>query len=123
MVSRNTQGTLNFNPRVHKFNIILTPQPSATVDKPSGPNLYFEYLDTILFSGPDGTPCTGLDADPTGYLSYTGFPDLPAATYAGDGFGGKGPGGKRIPVDAEGLWVNDDSSFWVSDEYGPYICM
>ncbi|KAI0139150.1 esterase-like activity of phytase-domain-containing protein [Hypoxylon sp. NC0597] len=87
----NTQGTLNFNPRVHKFNIILTPQPSATVDKPSG------------------------------YLSYTGFPDLPAATYAGDGFGGKGPGGKRIPVDAEGLWVNDDSSFWVSDEYGPYI--
>ncbi|KAI0839689.1 esterase-like activity of phytase-domain-containing protein [Hypoxylon sp. FL0890] len=117
----NTQGTLNFNPRVHKFNIIFTPKPNATVENPSGPNLYFEYLDTILFSGPDGTPCTGLDADATGHLSYTGFPDLPAATYTGDGFGGEGPGGKRIPVDSEGLWVNEDSSFWVSDEYGPYI--
>ncbi|OTA90465.1 hypothetical protein M434DRAFT_397999 [Hypoxylon sp. CO27-5] len=117
----NTQGTLNFNPRVHKFNIIFTPQPGATVDNPSGPNLYFEYLDTILFSGPDGTPCTGLDADSTGHLSYAGFPDLPAATYTGDGFGGEGPGGKRIPVDAEGLYANDDSSFWVSDEYGPHI--
>ncbi|KAI0386465.1 esterase-like activity of phytase-domain-containing protein [Hypomontagnella monticulosa] len=117
----NTQGTLNFNPRVHKFNIVFTPKPDATVAKPSGPNVYFQYLDTILFSGPDGTPCTGLDADATGHLSFPGFPDLPAATYTGDGFGGDGPGGKRIPVDAEGLYVNDDSSFWVSDEYGPYI--
>ncbi|KAF3062240.1 hypothetical protein GL218_03000 [Daldinia childiae] len=117
----NTQGTLNFNPRVHKFNIVFTPNPDATVDNPSGPNLYFEYLDTILFSGPDGTPCTGLDADATGHISFSGFPDLPVATYTGDGFGGDGPGGKRIPVDAEGLYVNDDSSFWVSDEYGPYI--
>ncbi|KAI1099226.1 esterase-like activity of phytase-domain-containing protein [Jackrogersella minutella] len=117
----NTEGTLNFNPRVHKFNIIFTPQPNATVDSPSGPNLYFEYLDTILFSGPDGTPCTGLDADPTGNISFSGFPALPIATYTGDGFGGDGPGGKRIPVDSEGLYVNDDSSFWVSDEYGPYI--
>ncbi|KAL7621973.1 hypothetical protein AAE478_007474 [Parahypoxylon ruwenzoriense] len=117
----NTQGTLNFNPRVHKFNIIFNPQPQATVDNPSGPNLFFEYLDTIAFSGPDGTPCTGLDADATGHISFPGFPDLPVATYTGDGFGGDGSGGKRIPVDAEGLYVNDDGSFWVSDEYGPYI--
>lgn len=92
------------------------------MDNPSSPNLHFEYLDTILFSGPDGTPCTGLDADATGHISFSGFPDLPVATYTGDGFGGDGPGGKRIPVDSEGLYVNDDSSFWVSDEYGPYIC-
>ncbi|KAI1441151.1 esterase-like activity of phytase-domain-containing protein [Annulohypoxylon stygium] len=117
----NTEGTLNFNPRVHKFNIVFTPQPNATVDNPSRPNLYFEYLDTILFSGPDGTPCTGLDADAIGNVSYSGFPDLPIATYTGDGFGGDGSGGKRVPVDSEGLYVNDDSSFWVSDEYGPYI--
>ncbi|KAI2628679.1 esterase-like activity of phytase-domain-containing protein [Hypoxylon sp. NC1633] len=117
----NTQGTLNFNPRVHKFNIIFTPNSAATVGNPSGPNVYFNYLDTILFSAPDGTPCTGLDADATGHLTFSGFPDLPAATYTGDGFGGDGPGGKRIPVDAEGLYVNDDSTFWVSDEYGPYI--
>ncbi|KAH9891426.1 esterase-like activity of phytase-domain-containing protein [Xylariomycetidae sp. FL2044] len=117
----NTQGTLNFNPRVHKFSILFTPAPNATVAHPSGPNLHFQYLDTILFSGPDGTPCTGLDADATGHLSFPGFPDLPLATYTGDGFGGEGVGGKRIPVDAEGLFVNEDGTFWISDEYGPYI--
>ncbi|TGJ82775.1 hypothetical protein E0Z10_g5988 [Xylaria hypoxylon] len=117
----NTEGTLNYTPRVHKFNIFLTPQHNATISKPSAPNLEFQYIDTIKFSGPDGTPCTGLDGDATGHLSYTGFPDLPIATYEGDGFGGDGPGGKRIPIDPEGLYVNDDGTFWVSDEYGPYI--
>ncbi|RYC54424.1 hypothetical protein CHU98_g11785 [Xylaria longipes] len=90
-------------------------------ENPSSPNLEFQYIDTIKFSGPDGTPCTGLDGDIRGYLSYTGFPNLPVATYEGDGFGGDGPGGKRIPIDPEGLYVNDDGTFWVSDEYGPYI--
>ncbi|GAP91457.1 putative outer membrane autotransporter protein [Rosellinia necatrix] len=117
----NTEGTLNYNPRVHKFEISFTPQHKATVANPSSPNLAFHYLDSILFSGPDGAPCTGLDGDATGHLSYAGFPDLPIATYDGDGFGGEGPGGKRIPLDPEGLYVNDDGTFWVSDEYGPYI--
>ncbi|KAI1371475.1 esterase-like activity of phytase-domain-containing protein [Hypoxylon crocopeplum] len=116
-----TQGTLNFNPRVHKFSIVFTPAPAATVENPSGPNLFFQYQDTILFSGPDGAPCTGLDPDASGHLSFPGFPDLPVATYTGDGFGEDGPGGKRLAVDAEGLYVNEDSSFWVSDEYGPYV--
>ncbi|KAI1073390.1 esterase-like activity of phytase-domain-containing protein [Whalleya microplaca] len=117
----NTQGTLNFNPRVHKFNVVFTPAPNATVDNPSGPNLFLNYLDSVKFSGPDGTPCSGLDADPIGNLSFPGFPGLPVATYTGDGFGGNGTGGKRVVVDAEGLYVNDDGTFWVSDEYGPYI--
>lgn len=47
---------------------------------------------------------------------------MPVSTYTGDGFGGDGPGGKRITIDAEGLYVNEDSSFWVSDEFGPYVC-
>jgi hypothetical protein len=101
-------------PRVHKFDILFTPQ-TATVTNPSAPNLIFTYLETIRFFGPDGTPCTGLDADPTGFLQYDGFPVLPAATYVGDGFGNAGPGGKRIAIDAEGLILNSDGSFWVSD--------
>ncbi|KAI9732957.1 MAG: hypothetical protein M1818_007390 [Claussenomyces sp. TS43310] len=117
----NTEGTLNFQPRVHKFKIILTPQPDATVVNPSGNNLDLIYEDTIRFSGPDGTPCTGLDADGSGHLSYPGFPDLPVATYTGDGFGNSGSGGKRVPVDSEGIFLNPDGTFWVSDEYGPYI--
>lgn len=100
---RNTEGTLNYNPRVHKFGILFTPQYNATVSSPAAPNLKLQYIDTIKFSGPDGAPCTGLDGDATGHLSYTDFPDLPVATYEGDGFGGEGPGGKRIAIDPEGL--------------------
>ncbi|ORY64412.1 esterase-like activity of phytase-domain-containing protein [Pseudomassariella vexata] len=117
----NTQGTLNFQPRVHKFTVAFHPAPNATVENHSPPNLALSYLDTVRFSGPDDTPCTGLDGDVSGHLSYPGFPDLPVATYTGDGFGGEGPGGKRIAVDPEGLAVNEDGSFWVSDEYGPYV--
>jgi hypothetical protein len=118
---RNTEGTLNYQPRVHKFDILFTPQPNATVADPSGNNLFFTYKETILFYGPDGTPTTGLDADGTGHLSYPGFPDLPVATYQGDGFGNPGPEHKRIPIDSEGIFLNTDGSFWISDEYGPYV--
>ena len=79
------------------------------------------YLDTILLHGPDGKPTTGLDADADGSYSYPGFPELPVATYTGDGFGGAGPGGRRISVDSEGLALAADGGFWISDEYGPYV--
>jgi hypothetical protein len=120
-MSRNTNGTINYNPRVHTFKIDFTPQPKATIANPSPPNLIFTYLDTILFSGPDGKPATGLDASATETANYPGFPNLPIAVYVGDGFGGDGPGGRRIPIDSEGLVLRPDGSFWVSDEYGPYI--
>ena len=119
--NRNTQGTLNYQNRVHKFGITLTPKPTATLANPSGPNLQFTYLDTILFTGPDGTPTTGLDADVLGSITYPGFPILPVSTFTGDGYGGPGPGGKRIAIDSEGLVLASDGGFWVSDEYGPYI--
>lgn len=118
---RNTEGTLNVQPRVHKFDILFTPEPNVTVASPSGNNLFFTYKETFRFFGPDGIPCTGLDADGTGHISFPGFPDLPVATYTGDGFGNAGPGGRRISIDSEGLVLNPDGSFWVSDEYGPYI--
>lgn len=28
---------------------------------------------------------------------------------------------KHVAVDSEGLVINDDGTFWVSDEYGPYV--
>lgn len=118
----NTNGTQNTIPRVHIFEITFSPAPAdASVQKPSSPNLQFNYKNTILLYGPDGKPMTGLDADPVGGLSYPGFPTLPAATYPGDGFGGPGPGDKRLSLDAEGLVVEEDGSFWISDEYGPSL--
>lgn len=116
----NTNGTLNYNSRVQKFLIVLTPNASATVDNPSSPNLQFYYLNTTLHTDPSGQPTTGLD--PTTERTFSSsYPALPIANYAGDGFGGDGPGGSRVPVDAEGLIYNPDGSFYTSDEYGPYI--
>jgi len=119
--ARNTHGTVNYQNRIHKIAITLTPNTTATVTNPSPPNLQLTYLDTILLTGPDGKPTTGLDADPNGSLQYPGFPILPAATFAGDGFGGPGPGGKHIAIDSEGLALGRGGTFWVSDEYGPYL--
>lgn len=116
----NTEGTLNFQARIHKYNIKLTPV-AASLSNPAKPNVEFEYLDTILLTGPDGEPTTGLDPDFTGGATYPGFPLLPAATYTGDGFGGSGPGGKRVSLDPEGLVLSPGGGFWISDEYGPYV--
>ncbi|KAK4158837.1 esterase-like activity of phytase-domain-containing protein [Cladorrhinum sp. PSN259] len=118
----NTQGTQNTIPRVHLFDIVFVPS-SVVSGTESPPNLSFTYRDTILLTSPEGTPLTGLDPD-----SYTVLSDfsakLPTSTYTGDGFGGKEPANvlsKRIALDAEGLLVNKDGTFWISDEYGPYL--
>lgn len=74
-------------------------------------------------TGPDSTPLTGLDADASGSITYPGFPILPVASYQGDGFSlsTSGPVHKRIALDSEGLVLNSDGTFWISDEYGPYL--
>ncbi|KAF2733054.1 hypothetical protein EJ04DRAFT_469080 [Polyplosphaeria fusca] len=117
----NTQGTQNTQSRIQKLKVTLEIVTGATVEKPASPNFKIEYLDTILLYAPDGSPMTGLDADATGHASFPGFPDLPVATYTGDGFGGDGPGGRRVTLDAEGLVLGDHDSFWISDEYGPSV--
>jgi hypothetical protein len=71
---------------------------------------------------PKNNPTSGLDANPTGpYLTFKGSPQLPSATVIGDGFGNPGPGGNRVVTDNEGLVIGPDGTFWISDEYGPYI--
>ncbi|KAL9607882.1 MAG: hypothetical protein Q9167_007245 [Letrouitia subvulpina] len=117
----NTQGTLNYQNRIHKFAVTLSPASNSSATATSSPNLRLKYLDSILLTDPRGQPTTGLDADPQGGLKYRGFPILPTADYTGDGFGGPGPGGKRVSIDSEGLVLAADGSFWISDEYGPYI--
>jgi|TARA_R110002003_G_scaffold113_1_gene9816 hypothetical protein len=72
----NTAGTLNTQSRIHRFSFTFE-IVNATIDKPAGPNFKLSYLDTLLLTGPDGTPLTGLD--PTGTVKYDGFPSLPLA--------------------------------------------
>ncbi|KAK4547037.1 hypothetical protein LTR36_001258 [Oleoguttula mirabilis] len=119
----NTEGTLNYQNRVHKIEITFTPNETATVANPSASNLHLKYLDSILLTDPSGTPTSGLDANTRG--PYLRFPEisfhLPSVNYTGDGFGGNGTGGHRVVVDSEGLFLGHDGTFWVSDEYGPYV--
>ncbi|KAJ5766929.1 uncharacterized protein N7511_004545 [Penicillium nucicola] len=118
----NTNGTLNFQSRIHKFTITLKLAPQASPNNPSPPNIKLTYLDTILLTDPTGAPTTGLDADIIGHARFPGFPPLPVSTYTGNGYGGAGPGGKRVSLDTEGLVLDArDGGFWISDEYGPYI--
>ncbi|KAF1809256.1 hypothetical protein P152DRAFT_461673 [Eremomyces bilateralis CBS 781.70] len=122
----NTEGTLNFNPRVHKFQVTLDLGGTRhrRGDKETAePNVHLRYLDTILLTDPNGEPTTGLDPDPFGVLQFPGFPDLPAASYVGDGFGTVTTGDTtaRVSIDSEGLVLNDDGTFWISDEYGDMI--
>ncbi|KAF2852752.1 hypothetical protein T440DRAFT_553118 [Plenodomus tracheiphilus IPT5] len=116
----NTQGTQNTQSRIHKisftFNIV---GDKATVANPASPNFKFEVVDTILLTGPDETPLTGLD--PTDTITYPGFPTLPLAKYTGNGFGQPGSGGSRIPLDTEGLVLGPNSTFYISDEYAATI--
>ncbi|KFY30376.1 hypothetical protein V494_08172 [Pseudogymnoascus sp. VKM F-4513 (FW-928)] len=112
----NTQGTTAYQPRLHEFEITFSPASHY----PSGKNLQFKYKDTILFTDPSGEPVSGLD--PTTTLTFKGLPAaIPAATFPGDGFNGTGPGGTRMCLDPEGLVVDKDGGFWISDEYGPFL--
>jgi len=119
----NTEGTLNYQNRIHVINFAFTPKPDATVKNPASPNLELTYVDTILLNDPTGMPTSGLDPNiKTNYLKFPGFDfDFPSVNYTGNGYGGKGSGGFRVCLDSEGLFLGQDGSFWVSDEYGPYM--
>lgn len=73
----NTQGTQNTQSRIHKLGFTFSVVENATVEQPASPNLNLSVVDTILLTGPDGTPLTGLD--PTETVTYPGFPSLPLA--------------------------------------------
>jgi hypothetical protein len=94
-----------------------------TLESPSGPNIDLKYLDTILLTDFDGTPTSGLDANVKG--PYKRFDEIsfqvPSVNYTGNGFGGPGKGGNRVTIDSESIFLGKDGSFWISDEYGPYV--
>jgi hypothetical protein len=56
----NTQGTQNTQSRLHKFSISFD-IVAATKAKPAAPNFHIKYLDTLLLTGPDGLPTTGMN--------------------------------------------------------------
>lgn len=102
----NTQGTVDFRGRLHRFHVTLTPFTGASTTAQN--QLQLDYRSSTLFLQAGGVPTTGLD--PTGIRKgLFGAPDLPIA------------GNGHVPVDDEGLVHVGDGTVWVSEEYGPYV--
>lgn len=105
----NNPGTTNWRARFFTLAITLAPAPAGGVGQNQ---VGITVADTTILSEADGTPFTALDtaAGAAGVRPATGsLPPLP------QGYNG------RISIDAEGIARMPDGSFWVSDEYGPYI--
>ncbi|ETW75139.1 hypothetical protein HETIRDRAFT_455824 [Heterobasidion irregulare TC 32-1] len=120
----NVDGTIDYQGRQHRISFTLTPYYSSTPLSFSAAQrtLALLYRDTLLYVERDDKTTTGLDALGV-RAAQTGFPEVadadPVVPIAGSGGGGGDP--DRLSLDLEGLVLNGDSSFWVSDEYGPYI--
>lgn len=102
----NAVGTTNYISRINKIAVTFTPAPAGAATQNQ---VGLTLTDTIQLSEANGTPLTSLDPTPSGTGTRAGFPALPQAF------------NNRLSLDPEGIVVNADGSFWVSDEYGPYI--
>jgi hypothetical protein len=96
----------NYQPRIHRLTVSLLPAPNGAS---SQSQLTLSLAATTLLRESGGTPLTSLDPSPTVSGVRTGFPALPQA------FNG------RISLDAEGLVLLPDGTFFICDEYGPYL--
>ncbi len=96
--------TTNYRARFNQLAVSFTPAPAGAATQTQ---VGLTLTDTTLLTEADGTPLTSLDATGTGVRP--GFPPLPQA-YNG-----------RLSLDGEGIALHPDGTFYISDEYGPYL--
>ena len=96
----------NYRPRRHTVALTFTPASNGSSKQTQA---VLSLADTTLYTEVGGTPLTGLDPTITGSGVRAGFPPLPQALNG------------RISLDAEGIALLSDGTFFVCDEYGPYI--
>jgi hypothetical protein len=102
----NTQGTVDYRGRLHRFDLTLNPLASGTTTSQN--QLQLQYKGSTLFHTWGGIMTTGLD--PAGVQpAAPAFPDLPIASNS------------HISVDDEAVVHVGDGTVWVSEEYGPYV--
>lgn len=108
----NVTGTIDYRPRLNKVSIVFNPigdARSLPTDRQQH-QVAASLADSILFTDATGIPMTGLDPGQGGIRpAAKGFPNLPQASNG------------HLSLDSEAVVRLPDGSFFVSDEYGPYI--
>ncbi|KAJ7257160.1 esterase-like activity of phytase-domain-containing protein [Mycena haematopus] len=116
----NVITTIDYQARRHEFNFVLTPytdtQPLSFTDAQK--TFMLRYVNTTLLFERNNTKTSGLDpaniraAQPgAGPANPLADPQMPIASKAEP----------HLTVDAEGIAINANGTYWLSDEYGPYI--
>ena len=106
----NVAGTTDYRARLNVLRILLNPphDPVALPVERRQQSLQATLADTIMLTNGSGRPLTGLDPDGVREAA-SGLPDLPqAATGA-------------VSIDTEAVVRMRDGTFFIADEYGPYI--
>ncbi|KAJ1300752.1 hypothetical protein OPQ81_002396 [Rhizoctonia solani] len=101
----NVETTIDWQARHHSFDFILSPYyGSSKLDFDTASKTFrIQYNSTLLYSKAPGFLTSGLDAI-SSIPNTTVYPILPA------------PDLTKLSVDAEGLVLNADGSFWTSDD-------
>ncbi|KAG9048256.1 hypothetical protein FS837_000392 [Tulasnella sp. UAMH 9824] len=109
----NVDETVDYQGRQHYVNFVLKPYygTASLSFADAAKTLQLSYKKTILYKDRKGKATTGLDPVSVRPASG-GDPILPVPNVKTK---------NQISLDSEGLVLSRDGSFWISDEYGPYI--
>jgi hypothetical protein len=101
----NTSGTVDYQGRLQKFKLALTPDDGAPGHEGQ---LKLSFQKSLLFTDAKGLPTTGFD--PVAVRpAANGLPDLPEAANG------------HVSLDDEAVAPDHHGGYWVGDEYGPYV--
>ena len=106
----NVEGTTDYRDRLNKVTVTLRPAESGDSFSAEGAPITMKLEDTTILTDDKGEPMSGLDPAEGGVRPAAGsIPPLPQTA------------NNRVALDPEGVVLLADGSFFISDEYGPYI--
>lgn len=108
----NVEGTTDYRARLNKVSVTFKPIEGTAVGSAAaeGNAITLKVEDTILLTDAAGEPMSGLDPAEGGVRPAAG--GTPALPQTANG---------RVALDPEAVVLLADGSFFISDEYGPYI--
>ncbi|TFL03130.1 esterase-like activity of phytase-domain-containing protein [Pterulicium gracile] len=109
----NVETTIDYQSRSHDISFVLTPYEGADSlsYEDAQKTLRLTYEGTTMRRERGGRNTTGLDAKGVRSAGEYADPAMPIAAKTDD----------RLSLDIEGIAMNSDGSYWISDEYGPNV--